>query len=386
MANSKQPEMNLVNAFKTKAAVKSAPGLTLHDTLNVKSTQALKKLASGYRIKGYTKLDREGLLHAVGEALLVPGRMEEVIYILEPAMWSLFTRTAKTECLTDDRIHFADCDLLQSFGYVQSYYYNGHYHYVMPQEVRAVYASLKKDSIVSKKERAELLHGYATAVTQLYGVITQDDFVALFNSQNAKHTDIDESFQALIRQVAVERSSYCFWDEYLVSDEFEDDDFEGVKALLSQVGDKPRYIPEKRELLKYADLDYYEQTPATRALYAYVVKELAQDAELAQCLVDELHEACAAECPMAERLEIFHDEDIPLSMERMQTLATLISDVSNGTRLWVNNGHTPNELFEKFERKALRPLPANQAKTKKIGRNDLCPCGSGKKYKKCCGR
>lgn len=25
-------------------------------------------------------------------------------------------------------------------------------------------------------------------------------------------------------------------------------------------------------------------------------------------------------------------------------------------------------------------------KPKKIGRNDSCPCGSGKKYKKCCGR
>jgi uncharacterized protein YecA (UPF0149 family) len=22
----------------------------------------------------------------------------------------------------------------------------------------------------------------------------------------------------------------------------------------------------------------------------------------------------------------------------------------------------------------------------KVGRNDPCPCGSGKKYKKCCGR
>jgi len=22
----------------------------------------------------------------------------------------------------------------------------------------------------------------------------------------------------------------------------------------------------------------------------------------------------------------------------------------------------------------------------KVGRNDLCPCGSGKKYKKCCGK
>ena len=28
-----------------------------------------------------------------------------------------------------------------------------------------------------------------------------------------------------------------------------------------------------------------------------------------------------------------------------------------------------------------------QIKTDKVvGRNDLCPCGSGKKYKKCCGK
>ena len=25
-------------------------------------------------------------------------------------------------------------------------------------------------------------------------------------------------------------------------------------------------------------------------------------------------------------------------------------------------------------------------KGKKVGRNDPCPCGSGKKYKKCCGK
>ena len=25
-------------------------------------------------------------------------------------------------------------------------------------------------------------------------------------------------------------------------------------------------------------------------------------------------------------------------------------------------------------------------KGKQVGRNDPCPCGSGKKYKKCCGR
>lgn len=28
----------------------------------------------------------------------------------------------------------------------------------------------------------------------------------------------------------------------------------------------------------------------------------------------------------------------------------------------------------------------NSSSSRKIGRNDPCPCGSGKKYKKCCGR
>ena len=34
---------------------------------------------------------------------------------------------------------------------------------------------------------------------------------------------------------------------------------------------------------------------------------------------------------------------------------------------------------------ALRPA-AYRREAPKVGRNDPCPCGSGKKYKKCCGR
>jgi SEC-C motif-containing protein len=31
------------------------------------------------------------------------------------------------------------------------------------------------------------------------------------------------------------------------------------------------------------------------------------------------------------------------------------------------------------------PKPAQRVVANKVGRNDPCPCGSGKKYKKCCG-
>jgi len=51
-----------------------------------------------------------------------------------------------------------------------------------------------------------------------------------------------------------------------------------------------------------------------------------------------------------------------------------------------------NELFDRRQRirKAMaevlmyEPPPQSPFKQKKIGRNDPCPCGSGKKYKKCC--
>jgi len=55
------------------------------------------------------------------------------------------------------------------------------------------------------------------------------------------------------------------------------------------------------------------------------------------------------------------------------------------------DGQTPPRI----RREALRPVPkpslrssppaAVAAKAGKIGRNESCPCGSGKKYKKCCG-
>lgn len=47
------------------------------------------------------------------------------------------------------------------------------------------------------------------------------------------------------------------------------------------------------------------------------------------------------------------------------------------------------EIFSEEELKALYKEQKESTtirKEKKIGRNDPCPCGSGKKYKKCCGR
>ena len=48
-----------------------------------------------------------------------------------------------------------------------------------------------------------------------------------------------------------------------------------------------------------------------------------------------------------------------------------------------------DEIFDENTKKRLyreQKQSGTIRRDKKIGRNDPCPCGSGKKYKKCCGR
>jgi uncharacterized protein YecA (UPF0149 family) len=46
--------------------------------------------------------------------------------------------------------------------------------------------------------------------------------------------------------------------------------------------------------------------------------------------------------------------------------------------------HNLEPVFSAGEEEA-EPEPEPPAPAQKPGRNDPCPCGSGKKYKKCCG-
>lgn len=56
---------------------------------------------------------------------------------------------------------------------------------------------------------------------------------------------------------------------------------------------------------------------------------------------------------------------------------------------WLYNLEEWNDIFDEDKRKALyreQKESTTVHKEKKIYPNDPCPCGSGKKYKKCCGK
>lgn len=58
----------------------------------------------------------------------------------------------------------------------------------------------------------------------------------------------------------------------------------------------------------------------------------------------------------------------------------MIDDFTENIPLWIHKGYTKKEIESKDKQNGTAVNKVH------VGRNDPCPCGSGKKYKKCCGR
>jgi tetratricopeptide (TPR) repeat protein len=86
-----------------------------------------------------------------------------------------------------------------------------------------------------------------------------------------------------------------------------------------------------------------------------------------------------------ERLSDFYRDinDIRKKDEIDQQIASLIKDYEKTDSPLLNEGAINDLLYSSPELNSSKEF---QRRRRKIGRNEPCPCGSGKKYKKCCGR
>lgn len=64
-------------------------------------------------------------------------------------------------------------------------------------------------------------------------------------------------------------------------------------------------------------------------------------------------------------------------------LPQLVTNVFNAMPSWENNGWSPQELYEQMTGRRL--FYNEDGSIMRLGADDPCPCGSGKKYRECCG-
>ena len=131
----------------------------------------------------------------------------------------------------------------------------------------------------------------------------------------------------------------------------------------------------------------YEQLLADKdTVVSGTVKELADkyETELQMCVgfLDGINDSLKEANPIEEM-----DENTQVSLDI--DFEKLYYNMVGCRAEWLYNLKEWDDILTEERRKELYKESRNSTtvvKGKKIGRNDPCPCGSGKKYKKCCGK
>lgn len=116
------------------------------------------------------------------------------------------------------------------------------------------------------------------------------------------------------------------------------------------------------------------------------VKELAekygQEVMTMVGFLDGINESLKVENPIETMDE---DTVVSLAFDKEKLYKNMVAAKAD----WLYGLPQWNAIFSEEEQKKLYKEQKESTtirKEKKVGRNDPCPCGSGKKYKKCCGK
>lgn len=219
---------------------------------------------------------------------------------------------------------------------------------------------------------------YICALTNLYGHVSPEQVCDIYNRQNEGLLKLSEVELYLKNPNQQIENRYI----YIYRDKFMDENLylfeERYQELISKQKDKPYYIPDKEELLKYAELTYWEKPAEYEELEAYIQMNYYPDDErMSKNLANEIFDHIQMG-NIEEAMKIFDQYEIILNDEKESaSILYIIQRLHNNTRMKINNGYTPLELSEITGNPSYH-LPNNLPE---VGGD--CHCGSKKKYKDC---
>ena len=292
-------------------------------------------------------------------------------------------------------------------------------------------------------ETVNLLHQYFKAFSNFYELIPLKMAYDIFKKQNGEIVSKEQfiEFSEIARHET--HFYYILGDDELYSGcpKSEPFDREIVHECLvitarhfyyemvdAKCG-KPYFIPTKTELLNYSDDFYLEENKYFNAIVDFFHKDLKKQPDEAFDLASDVELFVRhGGCDIQEIMDNLQRQKIIFNMSQLRKFVLLHQELHNNTKTPFNNGFSPIELRKHMGRennelkisfgknitaglqngdsemaKPLQPMSdldvlsedamnllrsniiSHNISSKKIGGNEPCPCGSGKKYKKCCG-
>ena len=244
-------------------------------------------------------------------------------------------------------------ELVKSYEIESGYYFICDDKVLLPEEIRS-------ELVMACNMNSEINYDYIGEYILINGMIKRSKLQEILEEYHNKKYTLNE-----LDRLVIERGFFINGDYYQFEDNYTE--FE-TRLILSNKDNMPYKI------LNPTDYDSH-----------YLVSDIAS--EVGQVLSKTDIDGLQKRCFVGTFLLLLHlnmfDKDkfwelsrannAILKKEYYNEIVNIANKYKNDIPLWNYNGYTKNEVI------------GGKTKKEKVGRNDPCPCGSGKKYKKCCG-
>lgn len=297
-------------------------------------------------------------------------------------------------------------------------------------EVAEVWQGVKNEKFDAYRKRASWVWKCLYWTEEMYGYTPIENFLDVINVKKELRMTADELIE-IFDHFPLDQLWTVRLDDIFLSTIYAPDPDRLYDLRVRQQG-KDYYIPTVAEVEELFDTCALLSTPAYQEMKKYMTKNLhVAETETEGILLD-LWDMLSTEDDFHESLQWFMEQFEFSNDKQAGDILNLFMPLSNNTRMIANKGHTPSELSGRVKfgpgnmpvitagsslaagmlaeaapeiRKMgfgldLESNAANipvmdlpngldgpvKMSQKKVYPNDPCPCGSGKKFKKCCGK
>ena len=232
-------------------------------------------------------------------------------------------------------------------------------------------------------------HDYCKVYANLYGVCNPETVISKWNMNHADRTLTKKQGVAAINECSLFTRYFTSYGVCLCAWSVETTVV--IEHIIEERKIHRPYKPTDEEFNEW--LDYTDDINENLAEFKTIRDHFKKYSDTpafadfdAHCLLDDLRMAMEHPAAIIERyrLQIGFTR---IDMDKITPIISAIMELNNKARLWVTYGNVPDELSSSQESGfGMKQNIAVDCSTPKVGRNDPCPCGSGLKYKKCCGK
>ena len=343
-------------------------------------------------------LGKEELAENITAKVLDPEVMKGIF--LQADEWEIdaFEHAASRKCFLATHKDWKELEWFSNKGYIVAYSDN---RAEVPQEVISVYEKINTPELQEKCRRLSWMRSCQSMMGLIYAIAPLKIVYRMYRRRDGFRVSYEE-FMDILNELST-KDDMCIikGDKLIWKAVLQDNLYERIEEFQ---GNREFYIPTVEEILDYAKHGYPSQNVSYRKLSSFLRDELHQDEEQIEELLYIVYKEFSMDGMLSDIMEEFNKRGVVFDSDRqMERFAPIMMEVNNNTRMLDFRGYTPNEVSRANEQEVvptapvmqsfvptLGALPTNKVvdmqPKKKVYPNDPCPCGSGKKYKKCCGR